>query len=328
MDRTAPPAPTAPEGAETAVSEPITDISKKSRNYCFTLNNYQPTDAKTILGWKDTKYIVMGEEVGESGTPHLQGYVEFKEGKPVQPTLKRLDPRIHWETRRALATSAAAYCKKGTQSKTEWSSLGIKGPNYGKGAVVHEFGKISEQGKRSDLKECAEMIVNGEPMREVALHNPAAYVKYHTGFEALRTVLYEHRKTKPTVIWRWGPAGAGKTAGPVEAHPDHYIKDGTIWWNGYTQQQAIIIDDFEIKGLDYRAFLRLLDRYHYLAQYKGGYIPINSPYIYITCDHPPSSFWTGNELAQVIRRIDEIQEVTAKNGRPIAVPVVRKVDGV
>jgi len=291
----------------------MTTELKKKRNYCFTFNNYTKDDIARVLAWKGAKYIVFGEEIGdEKETPHLQGYVEWNEGKAISPTLKKLGATIHWEERKATAATAAAYCKKGNQSHAEWDSDGTDGPNYGKDAVVHELGTISAPGKRTDLKDCAEMIMNGGSIAEVAAHDPATFVKYHKGFAALKATLYKHRTEAPTVHWRWGKAGTGKTRGAVEAHASsHYIKDGSKWWDGYTQQEAIIIDDFCRPKDDatFRALLQLLDRYQYQGEFKGGFIAINSPYIYITCEFPPSEYWKDNELAQVMRRLTSVVEV-------------------
>lgn len=46
--------------------------SLKCRNYCFTLNNYKEEDIEKLLK-SDVKYITFQKEVGDSGTPHLQG---------------------------------------------------------------------------------------------------------------------------------------------------------------------------------------------------------------------------------------------------------------
>lgn len=291
----------------------MSDITKKRRNYCFTWNNYGPDDIKSVLAWKGAKYIVFGEEVGESGTPHLQGYVEWKEGKAISPTLLKL--RVsHWEDRIATAAIAAAYCKKGVQSKVEWEELKTKGPTYGKDAKVHEIGLISNPGKRSDLNDCAEMIMCGASLEEVSAHDPGTYVKYCRGFRDLKSLQYKHRTGPPTVEWRWGVAGLGKSRIPVERHADsYYLKTNPKWWDGYEQQDAVIIDDFHRPETDYefRSLLQLLDRYQYRVEYKGGSIPFNSPYVYITCEYPPSEFWKGNELAQVMRRINSVVEVKA-----------------
>lgn len=289
--------------------------SKSARSVCWTLNNYTPEDETSIQAW-DCKYIVYGREVGANGTPHLQGYVEWKSTK-LWSTMKALNPRIHWEERRGSARQAALYCKKGEQSHDEWVRLGVdgidgEGSNFGKNASVFEKGAVSQQGKRTELDEIGQAILDGKPLLEVAASNPGAFIKHSKGIEALHNLTFQPRSrdAPPYVEWRWGLAGVGKTRYCVEKHPtSHYIKDGTMWWPNYTQQEAIIIDDFDGKW-PYRDLLRLLDRYEYQGQYKGGYIHINSPFIYITCEHPPSHFWTGNELAQIVRRISKIEHVT------------------
>lgn len=261
------------------------------RSCCFTLNNYTEQDYEELRNM-NSSYIVIGKEVGEQGTPHLQGYVEFKNQVRFS-TLKKRYPKLHIEARRGTPLQASTYCKK-------------------EGDYV-EIGNINEQGKRNDILSSCELILEKKSMKEVANHNPEVFVKYHKGLIAFKNIQYEDRTAKPQVHWRWGPAGCGKTRYCVEKHPDHYIKDGTMWWDSYEQQEAIIIDDFD-GHWPYRDLLRLLDRNKYQGQYKGGYVKINSPYIYITCEFPPEHFWLGNTLAQVMRRIDSVSNVSEVAG--------------
>ena len=50
------------------------------RNYCFTLNNHSDEELFKITRLFDESdllsYIVYGIEMGDSGTEHLQGYIE------------------------------------------------------------------------------------------------------------------------------------------------------------------------------------------------------------------------------------------------------------
>lgn len=48
--------------------------------WCFTLNNYTEEEyGSMVLVFKEKcKMCIIGDEKGDSGTPHLQGYVEFK----------------------------------------------------------------------------------------------------------------------------------------------------------------------------------------------------------------------------------------------------------
>jgi len=255
-----------------------------ARNVCFTLNNYTQKEFDDIKAW-ECDYLVVGEEVGEEGTPHLQGYVEWSGSKRFN-TMKKLNPRIHWEGRKGSAAQAAAYCMKD--------------------GVFFCVGNISQQGTRTDLSTVCTAIKEGKSNKEIAMEYSTQFVKYHKGLHELRLAQLEHRKEAPKVYWRWGETGTGKTRGCIEKHPDSfYIKDGTQWWNDYLQEEAIIIDDFD-GHWPFRDLLRLLDRYPYQGQFKGGYVKINSPYIYITCEHPPDFYWEGNELAQILRRITEI----------------------
>lgn len=265
---------------------------KQARNLCFTLNNYTD-DEYEVISNIECAYIVIGKEVGESGTPHLQGYVEFKGGKRFS-TLKKICERIHWEVRRGTAVQASDYCKK-------------------EGNFI-EKGTISNQGKRTDILEATDLITDGNSLEEVALACPEVFVKYHRGLEALSNSLMKHRTEKPFITWVWGLAGRGKSHYCTERHPNHYLKDGTKWWNNYKQEESILIDDFDGKW-PFRDLLRLLDKYKYQGQTKGGYVKINSPFIYITCEFPPSHFWEGNALEQVVSRIDVIHELKGPNLR-------------
>lgn len=253
------------------------------RNVCFTLNNYTQEEYTNIIGMT-CRYMVVGIEVGKNGTPHLQGYIEFTGGIRFS-TLKRAMPRAHIERRYGNALQASEYCKKDGN--------------------FTEVGTLSQQGKRSDLDDVVEMVEAGASTAEIAEVFPKSYVMYGTGIERLRAARYTDRAEAPCVTWLWGTTGTGKTRTATESHASYYIKDGTMWWNGYEQQEAIIIDDFD-GAWPFRDLLRLLDRYPYQGQFKGGYIKINSPFIYITCEHEPSHYWKGNELAQVERRLTTV----------------------
>ncbi len=65
------------------------------RNLVFTLNNYTQSEVnaiKTLDGDNDISYLIFGYEVGESGTPHLQGYIELSKQKSLRQLKKLLSP--------------------------------------------------------------------------------------------------------------------------------------------------------------------------------------------------------------------------------------------
>lgn len=95
----------------------------RSRGWCFTLNNYTEAE-ETALLTLDIKYIVIGREVGEKGTPHLQGYIEFVNQRNLAQ-VKKYNEKAHWETRKGTPSEAANYCKKTENSKKKGLCLSI-----------------------------------------------------------------------------------------------------------------------------------------------------------------------------------------------------------
>jgi len=263
----------------------------RHRSWCFTVNNFTKADQFAIeMLFLRCKFAVVGEEVGEKGTPHLQGYVSLSSPLSLQ-LMKKYLPRAHLTVAMGSDDDNLKYCTK-------------------EGHNIKQVGEPSVgQGSRTDIKELAQKIKDREITIEDCMFDyPELYVRYSRSLEKMFDAVMVPRDSPPEVHWRWGLAGVGKTVYCIEKHPCHFIKDGTPWWDKYTQQEAIIFDDFD-NNIPFRTLLRILDRYVYQGQVKGSYVQVNSPYIYITCEFPPEHFWQGNELAQVLRRITSVQEI-------------------
>jgi hypothetical protein len=100
------------------------------KHWVFTLNNPLPDD-QGGLWLPPYDYAVLGNEVGESGTPHIQGYVIFK-NKLRLNQLKTHSPqgqRAHWEPQSQYSTPAQAadYCMKDGDFK-EFGELYVDAP--------------------------------------------------------------------------------------------------------------------------------------------------------------------------------------------------------
>ena len=86
---------------------------KSLRRMCFTLNNYTDEEIQRIHEYRNTdKFLICyGLEVGEQGTPHVQGYAEFKNPKKFN-TVKNLFPRAHIERAKGSRKQNIEYCSK------------------------------------------------------------------------------------------------------------------------------------------------------------------------------------------------------------------------
>lgn len=91
-----------------------------NKRWCFTWNNYTKENMETIIKRFSaiSAHYIVGEEVGEKGTKHLQGYVEFK-GR-IRP-LSVIDfKEIHWEVAKGNQEQNIKYCSKEGSSVTNF----------------------------------------------------------------------------------------------------------------------------------------------------------------------------------------------------------------
>ena len=90
-----------------------TKMTKRIRGnrWCFTLNNYSAEEI-TWIDSAECKYIIYGKEVGKSGTPHLQGYLELEKPKELSSVKKMIGNRAHLELARGTSKQASDYCRK------------------------------------------------------------------------------------------------------------------------------------------------------------------------------------------------------------------------
>lgn len=218
-------------------------------------------------------YMLFGEEVGDNGTPHLQGYLEFN--SPIRlNALKRVLPTAHFEVARQSAQVNCDYCSKD--------------------GIVTEEGKLSGgQGARNDLNEVRSLVDSGATLRDVADHQFTNFIRYHKGILAYRNLVQPKRNTPPEIIILVGPTGTGKTMHAARIAPDAYWKPNNKWWDGYDNQHTVIFDEFTGSMFPFTELLHLLDRHPHQVESKGGSIQFNSPRIIITSNFAPDQWYTG-----------------------------------
>lgn len=93
----------------------------RSRGWCFTLNNYTESDWKDISDWllPSAHQYIVGKEVGEQGTPHLQGYL-YCENKMSFKQIKDKLPKAHIEKAKGTPKQNRNYCSKDGDYIEHW----------------------------------------------------------------------------------------------------------------------------------------------------------------------------------------------------------------
>lgn len=105
----------------------------RGRIWMFTWNNYSEEEKCEIIDWSQKQCIdcKINPEKGENGTPHLQGYWEFKSARAFS-SLHKQWPKLHLEKARNKE-AAKAYCmKEDTRDGDTFDMKAIKDPLKGK----------------------------------------------------------------------------------------------------------------------------------------------------------------------------------------------------
>lgn len=267
----------------------------RTQSFCFTLNNYTLEEELDLLCTSlPVTYILCGYEIGESGTPHIQGYCELNHTMRSS-TIKKLGcgfERMHIEPRRGTQQQAIDYCKK----DGNWIDYGTP--------------RKYIQGRRNDLDEARTAAI------EYGMKDVTAWANFQDIRVAEKYLEYNEpaRQDKPLVMWFYGTTGTGKTRVAHDLSVNPYVKSDTSkWWNGYDRHEHVIMDDFRDNNMTFNELLTLLDRYERRVETKGGMRQFVPKQIIITCNTHPSNLYgkvTDERKDQLLRRIDIIQEFT------------------
>lgn len=263
-----------------------------SRAWCFTVNNWTDDD-KLVLDMlaAEAKYMVYGEEKGESGTPHLQGYVELNKTARLS-AMKKWHGSAHWEPRRGTAEQARQYCMKdGTVTERgNWEERG--------------------QGARTDLNELKAMLDAGATIEDVANADVKTYAKYQRFFDSWAKRAEFHTAggfRKVNVEVHVGASGCGKTRQAYERFPNAFPVQftGSFPFDGYDGHKEILIDEFygQLKHSD---MLSILDGHRYAVAVKGGTRYARWDTVIITSNKEPSEWYHFGLTPELARRINSV----------------------
>lgn len=269
----------------------------------FTLNNWTQEELDIIRddlrrpSW--VKYLVFQAEIGASGTPHLQGYLEMTVAKSPRTCRTKIPgfSRGHFEPRRGTQAQAIAYAKK-TDSRDPRE-------------ITFEWGTPKKQ-RSGDL---IEAIHEGASLRELAESHPGDIIRHPKGIQMLVELSVPPRDHPMKILIFHGPTGTGKSFTARDTYPEAYYckypeRGSRFWWNGYAHEQVVIMDEFRCQ-VRYDFMLKLTDRYPMQVEYKGGMTQMNSEILVITTNIEPETWYHKGvpDRSALFRRINQFGEV-------------------
>lgn len=249
-----------------------------AKHWCFTINNYTEDEFTQLVTLGESipspqiKYLIIGKEQGEQGTPHLQGYIALVKKKRLNPVKALVGQRAHLEVARGSPSQNIEYCSKEGQH-VSWGEV----PHgQGSGDVMASIKELAETGNLDAIRE----------------QHYGHYLRYQNSI--LRDITRygrSNRDAAPIVEIYWGPTGTGKSRKAFEENPGAYWKPyGNKWFDNYDGQPWVVIDEF-VGWLPITMCLRLCDRYPVNVETKGGSVNFVATKIIFTSNLPMEEWW-------------------------------------
>lgn len=268
--------------------------------WVFTINNYTEENIAAIETL-DCRGMVCGKEVGESGTPHLQGVVCFHKKCTRKHVVEELGGGAWVSIMRGSWNQATNYAKKD-------------------GDLVRDFGEGPHQGRRTDIEDVKRKFDEGASVEDLCKEAPGVM----RGAMQMFRFLEDRRDSKkireevmPRCLWLFGDTGVGKThcvneyAKTLDEKPYWKYKDN-MWWDNYTGQKVVIINEFR-GGLAYEELLAMADKFYYEVSRRGrAPMPFLATTILVTSRANITSIFpkenVENGCAEMKRRFTEIEK--------------------
>lgn len=257
----------------------------------LTCNNYSAHNVSQF-DLLSTVYSIRAFEVAPTtGTPHLQGYVYFKNAVSRTGLRKKL-PGYFLEIANGTPLQNQTYCKKDGD--------------------FLETGKLPAQGVRNDIHGFVlAMSASDEKVTErVLIEEHSQMVARYPMFVDRVQRLYHPPKalTELNNFWYFGVPGAGKSF-KAKTHGSFFKKFPNKWHCGYAGEDVIIVEDLEPRHAAFMGhYLKLwADLDPYTAQVKGSSMFIRPKTIIVTTNYGIMDMGWDEITTQAIQRRFQVE---------------------
>lgn len=261
-----------------AVAENSNCQLKKSRKFCFTLNNWNNSELEQIISsfnTLDSKYII-GKEKGEQGTPHLQGYVEFKNPRSFN-TLKKINNRLHIEKTIGTRIQNIKYCNKENNyisNFTDREESGLSFREYLKNKTLKDM--------KFEAKEWQQEIIDKIDKEES--DNRKIYWYWDRNGNTGKSYICKYLVSKYNAII-------------ADGKKDNVFNQVNISIENEIIPKIILLDipRHNIEYINYGVLEQLKNGLIYSGKYEGGVCVFPSPWVFVFANIPPDEHKYSND---------------------------------
>jgi hypothetical protein len=214
---------------------------------------------------------VIARELHEDGSPHIHVYLLLETPhKTYNPAYWDLAGH-HGNYQSAKSYTAVVQYVKKDKDYLEFGDLDFAAKLESKTHHRAYIGKRLQQ----------------EPLDVIADDHPELmydYSRLQKNIDLYKAhKLKNHPKESTRGTWIRGPPGSGKTHSVHSQESDLYIKAQNKWWDGYTGQKAVLIDDFDQQGECLAHHLKIWsDKWPCQGEIKGGHVPLTYDRLIVT----------------------------------------------
>lgn len=250
-----------------------------------------------LLKRKITKYVIANEEHKDGGK-HRHCYIELDATLRAAVSARFLDMDSHHPNIEFVRSwkKVLKYC---TKEKDFITNMDVK----------------SElEAKPVSKKDLGALLLSGVKLAELVQVHPQLIFGYQRTQQDLWTFEQEGVDAKPLAdvcgIWLCGPAGTGKSRETDEKWPESFKKDNSKWWDGYSGQPVVVLDDWDITWKEHTSMLKWAADYKPFPIQQKGIIckkPIRPKYLVVTSNLTLEEYleaikWPTNDYTPYTRR--------------------------
>lgn len=246
-------------------------LQTRSKTWHFVVNNYTTEQANALKDSTLPEHGIVGQEIAKTGTPHLQGFVKFKNAKTGSAVQKWIGGKCTVQLLIHSEWHNWNYCSKDCDILVQWGEK----PDEPKTTNTH-----------SDWDAIHSMVNEGMPLYQILNEMPhmTRYISAIARLEAeiqCRTML--DFRVGMNVVYLNGPAGVGKSRQIDAKHGEenvYRITNKKNPWDGYRGQPVVVFEEYR-SGYGIETMLNWLDGYRLMLPCRYADRPARFTTVYL-----------------------------------------------